>query len=138
LYDEPPESSWSAGKPKGPERRKAMALVAGGASLRGAAKLVGVNGATVRGWARTDWWKQGVARLRARAMDRAAGKLSRAIVSAVDVMDELAHTSEDDQLRLRAAQAVVDTTLRVRAMVDTEQRIAELELAVKQAGRSWQ
>jgi hypothetical protein len=113
-----------------------MAALATGATLRAAAKAVGINERTARRrWADPAFQRQ-VRELRAVAVERASGRLSCNLMRAVNGLRQLLD-AEGESIRLGACRAMLELGMKLRQEVDLEQRIAALEAraAASEAGK---
>lgn len=105
----------------------AIAL-AGGDSITVAAKKAGYSRKQANRIALEPGFQSEVSRFRGRILDRAAGKLIRATISAVDTLAKLIKQgTKEDGVRLQAAKIALEAALRVRELLDHEQRLTALE-----------
>ena len=112
----------------------AAARLAGGGTIAEAAADAGVDERTVYKWKADDpQFRARVCELRAEMVSRALGKLSDTMTRASDVLAALL-ASEDEDVRHRAAKAVIELALRVREQVDLDDRLAAVERALKGEG----
>ena len=100
--------------------------LAGGASWRRAATAVGISPATVgRRLADADFRRR-VTERRAELLDAASGHLLATMRLAAVTLRKLLK-SDSDAIRLGAAKCVLDVAMSVRAAVDFEKRLLDLE-----------
>lgn len=112
------------------------AALAAGASVKDAAAQAGVSERTAfRRLSEIDFRRQ-VSQLRGQAVSQAAGRLTDAALSAVDVLRRLMEGADGEGVRLRAAVAILDAASQFRE-IDLEERLAALEeQLVKEGGKS--
>jgi hypothetical protein len=100
--------------------------IAGGSTPTRWARENKLEPRTVRNWARLPECKALVADIRQRVTERVVGKLTRAALGAVDVIKKLAHSGEQEGVRLSAARSLLEQLLAVSNHVKSEKQIAEL------------
>jgi transposase-like protein len=103
----------------------AVAL-ASGATTAAAAKKGGVCERTVRSWMSQPRFRARVDRLRGEAVSSAVALLSKDMVSAAQVLKKLMRSQRED-VRLRAARAVLELGVRLRDEEELRRRVEELE-----------
>jgi hypothetical protein len=97
--------------PPGKPKIDALALcIARGQSLRSAAQTLGIGASTASRWARSPGFPDRVEKFRARLVDRAIGRLSRAAASAADTLVNLLDEKHDPDVRIRAAKTILEST----------------------------
>lgn len=107
---------------------KAMEALLDGANVQDAAERAGVNRKTVGRWLQdAHFWK--IYQVNSRtSLELAARRLTGKLDGAVDIV---ASVMEDDEapagVRLRAAQQVIDGSLKLLEVTDIQERIAALE-----------
>ena len=105
--------------------------IAMGASVEAAAERLGISKSTAyRRW-RDLGVKRRVAELRRDITDRSIGQLVASLADAITVARQLMRESETESLRLKAAALLIETGLRAAAIAQLEQRIADLEVAMR-------
>src|SRR5262249_13274126 len=117
--------------PGGSKKAADAALVthlAIGVSPAGAARLAGVSEATAYRRLANPAFRQRVEKARADFWDRAAGIMSKAAAEAAIVLRKLLR-SDDGRLKLQAARTLLEQGVRVKDLIDFEQRLAALERA---------
>jgi hypothetical protein len=102
------------------------ALVASGHTVRDACKSMKLSESRAYHISQTPEFKTRVSELRTAAVEHALGKLSDLACNAVDSIGGLL-SSQDENVRLRAAQAVLDRFAKLSEQVDLRQRIEALE-----------
>jgi len=70
-----------------------------------------------------------VIELRAEMVQRALGRMAERMTEAADVLGELLR-AKDDRVRLGAARACLDLSIKLRETVDNEERLQALEAGV--------
>ena len=100
--------------------------LAAGASIRAAAKNAEAGERTLHTWLDDPAFKARVAQLRAEILDQAVGGLavgtSKATATLLKLLDD-----ESAGIRLRAAQAVLDSAIRFRDAAEMDARLQALE-----------
>jgi transposase-like protein len=105
--------------------------IAMGASVEAAAERLGVSKSTAyRRW-RDPVVKRRVADLRRDITDRSIGQLVAGLADAITVARQLMRESETESLRLKAAALLIETGLKAAVIAQLEQRIVNLETAMK-------
>jgi transposase len=102
------------------------AALAGGATVRQAAKAAGVSEQTAHRRQDDPEFVKRVEELRADMTAAACGRLSKNMTKAADVLAELLD-AKDLGLRYKAAAKLLELSLRVKDAVEMEQRVRELE-----------
>jgi hypothetical protein len=128
-----------------PKRKKnedsLLLALACGATVEAAARQCGLSERTVYNRLGDDEFKKRLERVRADMVDRSAGMLTAAGGEAIRTLLTLQKDSTPT-VRLGAARTILEMGLKIRQMVDLEQRMAELEelVAAQDANRSggWQ
>jgi hypothetical protein len=110
----------------GGKREAAALALAGGLSLRQAARQCGVGQRTVFRWHTDPAFRQRFAQLRTQLFDRAVGRLSRLGGKAARELGNLL-ASADERTRLGAAKAILALGCQVRDAEEITQRLEELE-----------
>jgi len=105
--------------------------IAMGASVEVTAERLGISKSTAyRRW-RDPVVKRRVADLRRDITDRSIGQLVAGLADAITVARQLMRESETESLRLKAAALLIETGLKAAAIAQLEQRIVDLETAMK-------
>lgn len=107
----------------GPEFAQALAE---GLGVVEAARRAGIHRRTASKRLQDPDLRAYVARLRAEMLDGAQGRLTAGLDRAADVLIELLD-DENSFCRLQAARALFETALRVREVVDLEERLQAIE-----------
>ena len=102
--------------------------MAAGRTLKDAAKAAGVSVRTARRRASDKRFMRRVRRARAELLEEAGGRLVASLNAAVLTLSQLL-ISDDENVRLRAADKMIAHATRVAELVDLENRVAELENA---------
>jgi hypothetical protein len=105
--------------------------VATGLSVERAADQLGISRATAYRRLANPALQRRVAELRQEITNQAVGQLVATLNEAILVLRRLMVESESDGVKLRAATQLVETGLRAAAIAQLEQRIVELETALK-------
>jgi hypothetical protein len=112
----------------------ALAL-AGGETLRDAARLAGVGERTAaRRWADSAFRRR-VCDLRGDMVQRALGRMADGMAEAAGTLRQLL-AAASESVRLGAARALLEVGLKVREAVELEARLAELERQGAARGKS--
>lgn len=127
----PRRDSKNARQPRFPQKDHIIALaLSRGLTETQAAEAAGVSRSTVARRRSDADFRALVDDLRQQAYERAAGTLADAMHEASEKLRELAR-SENEQVALAAAKAVVEWGLKVRDQVDLARQIADLRTAVE-------
>jgi hypothetical protein len=103
-------------------------LLAEGKTVKDAATLTETGERTAFTWLADRRFQVFLSELRGRMLDAALGRLADAACKAVDTLVALLD-EESPNVRLRAAQGILDSMGRLREHVEFERRIATLEAA---------
>jgi uncharacterized protein YbjT (DUF2867 family) len=106
---------------------KLLLPLACGMNAEQAARQAGVNVRTVFRRLKNPEFRRQIQAMRADMMQRTSGTLTAAGGEAVKTMVELMRSPTPFAVRLGAARAVVELSMKVRETVEIEQRLAELE-----------
>jgi hypothetical protein len=110
----------------------ALAL-AGGESLRDAARLAGVGERTAtRRWAEPEF-RGRVWQLRTEMMERSLGRLVDGMTEGAETLRALLK-AESESVRLGAARSLLELTLRIRDHIELEERLRFLEYRMDAGG----
>lgn len=116
-----------AGGSRAANKELAAAKLACGSTVREAASAAGCDERTVYKWRATDAaFRRRIEELRSAAVEGALGRLSDTMTAAADVLAALL-TNKKPETRLKAARAVIELGLRVRAEAETAARLDEIE-----------
>ena len=109
------------------KRDDALALqLASGQTIRDAAAAAGVGERTATRRCADAFFRRRVIELRAEMVQRALGRMAEGMTEAADVPGELLR-AKDDRVRLGAARACLDLSIKLRETVDDEERSQALE-----------
>jgi HEAT repeat protein len=114
---------------KNADDRLALEL-ASGKTITEAAQLASVSERTAHRRLDDSSFRGRLKTLRAPMVDHATGRLANHSTRAVDTLAALL-TAESETVRLGAARAIVELGTKLREATEFEQRISELEMAVK-------
>lgn len=106
-------------------REVALAL-AEGAGVAEAGRRVGLSRKAVYRRLQDEEFKAHVRELRAELLDEAGGKLSHATSRAAEVLVLLLE-GENEFVRLNAARTILESALRMREVLEVEERLAAIE-----------
>lgn len=128
MSDEPttPEQTTPAAQQRQQRRELLVVALASGANLVDAARTVGVAERTVRRWVADPDFRDRIRDARHEAIGSAYGRLVSSLTSAADALRDLLF-SDHAGIKLRAAQVILAETLRLRAALELEQRVHDLE-----------
>jgi len=113
-----------------------VAALASGMSVIEAAKSLGVTERTARRWYAKPLVRGALKETQAAALDGASRRLSAGADEALDVLrDVMQDKSQSGAVRIRAAQAWIDTMFRARELGDIEERVRALEEAIHERAR---
>ena len=119
---------------KAPKADDALVLaLAGGLSSEQAARQAGVSAATVHRRLRDAGFQARVADLRRDMLGRAAAMLTAAAVESVRTLADLLKPANAPATRLNAARSILEHGVKLRAMVEVEARLKDLEDRVAQS-----
>ena len=105
--------------------------IAMGASVEAAAERLGISKSTAyRRW-RDLGVKRRVAELRRDITDRSIGQLVASLADAITVARQLMRDGETDSIKLKAAALLIETGLKAAAIAQLEQRVVDLESAMR-------
>jgi excisionase family DNA binding protein len=116
----PLDSPWKA------SQQHAAIMLAAGLTITEAANNVHVHKRTIYNWLCNGEFKLYVDKLRAAMLGEALRVLTRAATQSARTMVELLEDTESS-IRLRAAQAILDTIGKLREHIEFDRRIAALE-----------
>lgn len=106
----------------------ALGALLAGRTVRAAAKVAGVDPATVHRWLNEREFQSELQLGRRQLAEHALSQLQRITVSAVDTVEELlTDKGKPASVRLRAAQLVIESTLKWLELQDFAARLAALE-----------
>ena len=110
-----------------PQQHLAAAALISSPSLVEAASAAQINERTLRRWLEQPEFAALVAQLESQLIDFAVHRLVDFQQEAIDTIRELCHHSDDERIKLRAAQILLDSLLKLRVQQTFEARLAELE-----------
>ncbi len=117
-----------------PQRRKnedpLLLALACGATVESAARQCGLSDRSVYRRLQDPEFKKRLDRVRADMIQRSAGMLTAAAGEAVRTLLALQKEATPAAVRLGAARAILEVGMKVRQVVEFEQRLAELEALV--------
>jgi hypothetical protein len=102
------------------------AMVAGGSSIRHAAKTLGITERTAYRYSSCPGFARRVHEIRTEAVILAMGRLAAVAVAAVQALEGCL-SSDDDGARIRAATVILDRFAKLSDAVDIRERLARLE-----------
>jgi hypothetical protein len=115
----------------GPQRKKnedpLLLALACGATVDAAARQCGLSDRTVYRRLQDPEFQKRLERLRADMIQRSAGMLTAAAGEAVRTLLSLQKDATPAAVRLGAARAILEIGIKLRQMVEIEQRLAEVE-----------
>lgn len=118
----------------GPQRKKSedplLLALACGATVEAAARQCGLSDRTVYRRLQDPEFKRKLENVRADMTQRSAGMLTAAAGEAVRTLLSLQKDAIPAAVRLGAARAVLEIGIKLRQMVEIEQRLTELEVQV--------
>jgi hypothetical protein len=106
-------------------------ILAAGAKHCDAALRVGISERTIQRRLLDPEFAAMVQKFRTQMVDEALGKLASKLTEATDAIAGLI-SSENEAVRLRAAERLIELTLRVGEHIDIRQRVEELEQLLKE------
>jgi hypothetical protein len=104
-----------------------LIAVAGGMSVRGAAKATGLSERTIHRRLDDKAFQQRVAQARAKLVKGAIGRLARAGTRAVRTLEQISEHGKSDASRVSASRAILDHLFRSFELCEMEERLATLE-----------
>jgi transposase-like protein len=111
-----------------PKQELAALSLATGSTWGEAARAAGAGETTLWTWAKeVPAFKARIAELRAEIVSGALGRLIDNMTSAADTLGYLTRKAKNEQVRLGAARALIELSLRVREATELEDRIRALE-----------
>jgi hypothetical protein len=124
-----------AGGKRNQNQDLAACRLAAWGTLQEAATAAGVDERTITRWLAEDApFKARVAELRQAMVSRACGELADTMSAAVKKLRELVD-SKNENVAFRAANAVIEQTLKVTELVDLQRRVEELESRLAEKGK---
>lgn len=113
-------------------RDPAVIALAGGATHRDAAKAAGVHERSIRRWLDDPAFREAIDQARGQILETALGRLSDLCTRATEVFRELMDDADTPaSVRLGAARAVFEHTVRVGEFVDVRQAVNEIKAALE-------
>jgi hypothetical protein len=117
---------WRSQAPWDGKRDRFALGLAAGHSLKAAGTDAGISPKTAERWSADPEILARVSLLRNRLVDAAIGKAADVLCQAVEVMVECL-SEENPNVRLRAAEAIRDTLVRLREHAGFDERLARVE-----------
>jgi hypothetical protein len=111
-----------------------LIALASGLTIRKAAKVAEVSVATVMRRMEEESFRQELAKVRARMIDQAIGRLSKSMAAASTTLHKLLNANSE-MCRLAAARSILELGTKLRESVELEERLAELERQFGGTGR---
>jgi hypothetical protein len=109
------------------KKDRAAAFLASGLTARATAAKVRVSERTISVWRDDPEFVRLIALYQTRLISRSLGKLAGAASKAVQTLSACLESGDGDGVRVRAAVAILDQLIRVREIVNIEERLRELE-----------
>jgi hypothetical protein len=120
---------WQSRAPWDGKRDRYALALATGRSILAASVEAAISQRTAERWAKDPEILARVAELRVRLVDTAIGKAADALCQAVEVMVECL-SEENPNVRLRAAEAIRDSLVRLREHVGFDERLLRVEASL--------
>lgn len=124
--DTPDGAAAGPGTGRSAAAEAAALALASGSTVRAAAKRAGIGERTLYAWLNRSAFKAKVSRLRSRLVDTALGQLSKDMTAAAAVLRKLLK-ADDENVRLRAARAVIELGVALRQTSELADRVEQLE-----------
>ena len=113
------------------DRLKAIDVIVAGGDDTAAAVAAGVTSRTIRRWKGEPAFADAIIRAQDELLEKTSIELTRSAQFAVALLRQfLADVAMKPQIRLRAAEILLNSTLRWRELKDVERRLAALEDAI--------
>ena len=114
-------------------QKRALAALLNSPTRAKAAEEAGVGVSTLREWLRTDEeFKAKYQRATAELLEDAALRSKRSLAKALNTLDEVMDAGENGQVRVAAARASLEYSLRLHEIADVNRRVAAVEEKVKE------
>lgn len=110
-------------------QNKAIEALLNGHNKRTAATAAGVTAGTLSRWLADPDFRAALTAETDQAIKNSAVRFAGSLETAADTMASIMEDSEDDSLRLRAADLVVSHSLKLWEIADFAERLAALEAA---------
>jgi hypothetical protein len=110
-----------------------LVALAGGRTVRAAARAAGIGERTARRRLADPAFRARVAEMRADMVERALGRAARGMSAAADTLRRLLR-ADKESVRLGAARALLELTVKLRESVELEQRLCALEERLNRKG----
>jgi hypothetical protein len=120
-------ATWNA------KQERLAVLIAAGKSIKSAAADTEIGERTAHDWLADPRYRTFVAEIRGRMFDEAVGSLADATNEAVGALRSLLNDGNSN-IRLKAATAIIDNALKLRAHVELDRRVLALEQDTAQEG----
>jgi len=112
------------------QQTKAIEVLLTSRSIQQASETCGLAYKTLRRWLEDPTFKAALTQREGETLDAATRRLSGLGNEAIDTMAAIMANGENETVRLRAAQAVFDNSLRLREARAVDERLTALEAAV--------
>lgn len=109
------------------KQSKALALLAAGEDVTTVAKEVKVSASTVYRWADKPIFSKTLREARAKHLSLLGSKLLKSSLKAVDVLESALDSEHTPASKIQAAKALLTSSLRVNAAIESTITIAQLE-----------
>jgi hypothetical protein len=109
------------------KKHQAATFLASGHTVRATANTLGVNEKTVSVWKYDTEFIKLVESYRSTMVDRALGRLAGIAYRAVRTLAVCLESKDGDNVRVRAATAILDQLIRIRDVTELEARLTALE-----------
>jgi len=117
----------------GRNQQSAIEALARGETQSRAAKSAGVSARTIARWLDDHAFVAAVREARTAALDTALGRLHSLSLKAATTLGALLSPRSQPSIRLAAARAVLEASLRLRESLDFEARLADVEQKLQSA-----
>ncbi len=113
------------------KQQRVAVLLAGGSTVKQAAKTAGCSAGAVFVWLRQEPFVKLVEQRQAKLVSRTMGSLIRSGIAASNTLTACLKSQDGDAVRVRAAVAILEQLLRLRDAVQIEERVRNLERKVE-------
>ena len=110
-----------------------IASLATGASIKEAAAQAGVGERTAHRRLNDPSFRQQLVETKGRMLETVSAKLSSSAGAACEELERLLKKAKSESVRLAAARVILEQVLRMRDLVEIDQRLTALERDVKSA-----
>ena len=119
------------GEKKSRKEEQLIGALLSHSTIEAAARSVGISDATAWRWMQDPEFAKQYREARRAAMSHATARLQEAAGEAVECLREVQRTGESDSARVSAARTILDQAFKAADLEDIQQRLNELERAVK-------